>query len=203
MAYKIFISHVWRAQNLYYLGLIRLLADAKRFDFHDLSIPKFRPLEGGYDEVREDVLRALRTADVVLVINTPVITNSPPVQDELAEAERLGIPIIVVSPPKRDGAQRQSQCPAVQRALYRASWGAKSLVVQIRTAIRARSKVRPVVDLPQEDYETADEVAITTPLSDEQAASVQDEEEQGGAERTLSRDFASLLTRPSAAFEPR
>ena len=43
MAYRIFISHVWRAQNTYYWGLIRLLAQAKRFSFVDLSVPKFRP----------------------------------------------------------------------------------------------------------------------------------------------------------------
>ena len=92
MAYRVFVSHVWRAQHEYYWGLIRLLANAKRFRFVDLSIPKLRPLEGEYIDAKDEILSGLRSADVVLVINTPVLTRSAAVQDELAEAKRCGIP---------------------------------------------------------------------------------------------------------------
>jgi hypothetical protein len=199
MAYKIFISHVWRAQNLHYLGLIRLLADARYFNFHDLSIPKFRPLDGDYLAVRDDIFRALESADVVLVINTPVITNSDAVQDELKEAERLGLPIISVSPRGRDGVQRQSQCPAMQRVVYRARWTTKSLVEFIREAVRERKKQRPVVDLAHDDYETADVAASTTQLSEAEMAEVMDEDAPGQTVRVLSNNFASLLMRPDRA----
>ena len=196
MAYKIFISHVWRAQNIYYLGLLRLLADAKRFDFHDLSVPKFRPLDGNYAAVRDDIFRALRSADVVLVINTPVITNSEPVQDELSEAERLGLPIVAVSPPKSHGV-RQSQCPAMQRVVHRARWTTKSIALGIRAAVKERSKSRPVIDLPHEAYETAAVAIGVAQLSEAAAASVKEDGDPAQTGPVLSQDFTSLLVRPS------
>jgi hypothetical protein len=72
------------------LGLRRLLAADKRFDFTDLSFPRFRRLEGSYSDARDLIRRDLSTAAVVLTIDTPVITNIASVQDELA-----------VSPPAR------------------------------------------------------------------------------------------------------
>jgi hypothetical protein len=111
VAYKIFVSHVWRVHDQYYWGLIRLLDQTKRFDFVDLSVPKLRPFEGDYATVREDIMRLVRAADVVLTINTPVITNSEAVQDELTEAERLHIPIVAVRPPKRSGKKMLFEKP--------------------------------------------------------------------------------------------
>ncbi len=212
MAYRIFISHVWRVQNTYYWGLIRLLGAAKRFSFVDLSIPKFRPLDGSYLDVRDDIRRALRTADVVLTINTPVITNSDSVQDELTEAEKLGLPIIAISPPKRYGAMRESQFGAVQRA-RRAQWTTKDIVDAIREAARGRTRRQQTADLDQQAYEPADAVADVVELSQIEVASVLGDDEPPiipetssqltPAETTpspramLSRDFMPLLSRGS------
>jgi hypothetical protein len=149
---------------------------------------------------------SLRAADVVLVINTPVITNSEPVQDELMEAERLGIPVIAISPPKRRGASRESQCEVIQRAGYRAQWTAKAIADAIRTAVRAKARVRPVpvVELPQNDYEAADAAADEAVLSHEQVAAVlgDDEDHAAPLKAVLSNDFRSLLVRAPERSHP-
>src|SRR5947207_2917748 len=96
--FKVFVSHVWRKHHRYYLGLLRLLDDANRFRFEDLSIPKLRPFDGAdYPAVRAEIYSVLRKADVVLTINTPAITRSKAVRDELEEAEKNNIPIIAIS----------------------------------------------------------------------------------------------------------
>ncbi len=51
---------------------------------------KLRPFDGEYEEIKGDMMRLLATADVVLTVNTAAVSNSRPVQDELAEATRLG-----------------------------------------------------------------------------------------------------------------
>jgi hypothetical protein len=139
VAYRIFVSHVWRAHHEYYWGLIRLLDQAKHFKFVDLSIPKLRPFEGDYAEAREDILRLLREADVVLTINTPVITNSLAVQDELTEAERLHIPIVAVRTPRRGGKTKTSNFPAIKRAVG-AQWTSKAIVAAIRKAVQKKPR---------------------------------------------------------------
>ena len=150
MAYRIFVSHVWRAHHEYYWGLIRLLDQAKRFKFEDLSVPKLRPFNGDYADVRGDILHILRDADVVVTINTPVVTNSLAVQDELTEAERLGIPIVAVRPPKRGNTTKTSHFPAVTRA-YKATWRSKSIVAAIRKA--AKKRVRAPVSASKSEFE--------------------------------------------------
>jgi hypothetical protein len=157
MAYRIFISHVWRAHHNHYWGLIRLLGRAKRFRFVDLSVPKLRPFEGDYEDVRDDIVQILKKADVVLVIDTPVVVNSPAVQDELKEAKNNGIPIIAIAPPARN--KRLSQLPLLQDA-PRARWRTKSIVETVRTvARRAASKGES-----DPNYELAAEVVSPPPV---------------------------------------
>ena len=160
MAYRVFVSHVWRAQHEYYWGLIRLLANAKRFRFVDLSIPKLRPLEGAYIDAKDEILSGLRSADVVLVINTPVLTRSAAVQDELAEAKRCGIPIIAIKPPNRQGRARGSNLDTVVGA-YQASWTTRSIVEAIRLAVRdhPRKHTLPLQLAAEQAYEPS-EVAV-------------------------------------------
>ena len=136
VAYRIFVSHVWRSHHEYYRGLVRLLDQAKHFKFVDLSVPKLRPFDA---EARDDILRLLSGADVVVTINTPVIGKSPAVQDELTEAERLHIPIVAVRTPKRGGRRRTSSFPALKRA-YSAQWTSRSIVAAIREAVRNRPR---------------------------------------------------------------
>jgi hypothetical protein len=152
VAYRIFVSHVWRAHHAYYWGLIRLLDQANRFKFEDLSVPKLRPFNGDYADVRGDILKILRDADVVLTINTHVVTNSLAVQDELTEAERLGIPIVAVRPPKRGNTTKTSHFPAVTRA-YKATWRSKSIVAAIRKAAKKKAHAVVAASASEKEFE--------------------------------------------------
>jgi sugar phosphate isomerase/epimerase len=176
VAYRIFVSHVWRAQHEYYWGLIRLLAGAKRFKFVDLSVPKLRPFDGDYSLVRDEILGLLRTADVVLIINTPVITNSAPVQDELREAERLGIPIIAIAPPKRHGKTKTSQAAAIQRA-HTAHWTTKSIVDAIRRVVREKPAAAAATLAVDATYELVGSAATEVPLSQAEVTEVRGDDE--------------------------
>jgi len=121
--FKVFVSHVWRRHHEYYWGLIRLLDDASRFSFVDLSVPKIRPFDGtDWSDVQDEILVLLRSADVVLTINTPAITRSKAVREELTEAEKCGIPIIAIACPNAEaevGRRCLVQCSVQRRPIGR------------------------------------------------------------------------------------
>ena len=188
--FKVFVSHVWRRHHEYYWGLIRLLDDASRFSFVDLSVPKIRPFDGtDWSDVQDEILVLLRSADVVLTINTPAITRSKAVREELTEAENCGIPIIAISLPKRRGRGRSSLFGPVQRA-EKADWSTRSIVAAIRKA--GRRSAMPVVAI--EGYESTTAVAV--PLVDAEIDKVRGDDEAPDTP-VLSRDFRSLLVRPT------
>ncbi len=180
MAYQIFISHVWRRQNDYYQGLIRLLDQAQRFGFKDLSVPRIRYLDGEAEPVKEQILAVLRTADVVLVVNTPVVSRSSYVQEELNEAEKYGIPIIAINPPKRHGSMSGSQFPAILKA-RKALWTTKSIVEAIREETKTRRRIEAVspkfaTEVPYESV--SDARSEEEPLSPAEFAEVRGDDEQ-------------------------
>jgi hypothetical protein len=173
MAYKIFISTGGRTHHKDYWGLIRLLDRAKRFRFHDLSVPRIRTLDGDHHSlVMQDILKGLATADALLVIDTPVIINSRAVKVELAEAQRLNVPIIAVNPPRRRGTNARVLRDIV--GLRRAPWTCKGIVDAIREAVNSkpRSTARPA----ESDQDRA-WVADTAPLAPSEAAKVRLDDE--------------------------
>jgi hypothetical protein len=173
MAYKIFISSGGRTHHKDYWGLIRLLDRAKRFRFRDLSVPRIRTLDGDrHSLVMQDVLKRLGTADALLVIDTPVIINSRAVKVQLAEAQRLNIPIIAVNPPRRRGTNARVLRDIV--GLRRAPWTCKGIVDAIREAMNSkpRSTARPAE--PDQNHEW---VAETDPLAPSEVAKVRDDDE--------------------------
>src|SRR5262249_21185365 len=93
---NIFISYAWRESNAYYRGLIRLLDEANKSDIAGLSVPNLHQLGSDSIRCRGWVLKALKAADAVLVVDTPVDINSPLVQSELRVAERQEIPIVAI-----------------------------------------------------------------------------------------------------------
>jgi hypothetical protein len=158
VAYRIFVSHVWKSQHELYWGLMKLLAGAKRFRVSDLSVPKIRPFDGEYQDARAEILAALLTADVVLVINTSAIDQSAAVKDELREASENRIPIIAISPPKRNGRKPQSSLPQVASAI-KAHWTTDSIVGAIREA-RNADKRRKRATARKEQYVPIDEIDV-------------------------------------------
>jgi hypothetical protein len=138
VVHKIFISHTWRASNTYYRGLLRLLDEADKADIVDLSVLNRNRIDGDNIRRRGWVLRFLKAADTVLVVNTLDITN-PLVQSELRLAERHEIPIVAIDPPKRHGAPGRSEIAAIAGA-YSARWTSHNIVDAIRTAVSAKSR---------------------------------------------------------------
>jgi TIR domain len=108
MAYepRIFISHHWRAQTDYYRGLRGLLEEAN-FKWRNLAVPPEHKFDGELPMDR--VLEKLRTADVVLVVNTRAVGASPNVKRELEEAVERDIPIIAVRPHAKHRVRRLSR----------------------------------------------------------------------------------------------
>ena len=179
MARKIFVSHVWNGQHKYYWDLISLLDQARRFSFVDLSVPKLRPFDGDYKVVRNDILRVLRQADVVLVINTPIITNSEPVKDELREAEEHNIPIIAIKPAARHGKTKASRLDVIRRA-DKAHWTVNSIVGAIKKATKKRPGARRTMlePVPDAAYEDVGDTAIEAPRPNDNVVPISGHDEQ-------------------------
>jgi hypothetical protein len=200
MAFKIFVSHVWRAQHDYYWGLLRLLDRARRFEFIDLSVPKLRPLDGTYDGARSDILKFLRTADAVLTINEWKLSKSQAVQDELAEAEKCGIPIIAVSPPSRRGKVRSADLDIIGRA-RKAHWTGKSIIDAIRDEVKKSRKKTKSAANPA--YEPIGQIVIAAPFSSDQLSKVVGDDEIESAEQEVAPEERAELAQsipPTAEF---
>jgi hypothetical protein len=203
MGWKIFVSHVWNAQHKYYWDLIRLLDQASRFSFVDLSVPKLRPFDGDYDAVRNEILTVLRQADVILVINTPVITKSHPVKDELREAEEHGIPIIAIKPAAGHGITKSSRLDAIERA-HKANWTTKSIVGAIKKATKKKSGRHRTVLEPAigTAYEDVGDAATEAPPDDIVVPITGSDQELIGRPLAPSQDFMQTShTTPTAAAE--
>jgi hypothetical protein len=203
MARKIFESHVWNGQHRFYWDLISLLDQARRFSFVDLSVPRLRPFDGDYTAVRNEILGVLRQADVVLVINMPIITNSEPVKDELREAEEHGIPIIAIKPAARHGITKASRLDVIKRA-DKANWTANSIVSAIRKATKKRRTALKTALEPFADaaYEPISDAATEAPRSHDKIVLLRRDEQLIAHPITTAQDFmdASHAT-PTAAGE--
>jgi hypothetical protein len=174
MPYKIFISSGGRTHHRDYWGLIRLLDRAKGLRFRDLSVRRTRPRDGdNHSLVMQDILKVLATADALLVIDTPVIINSRAVKVELAEAQRLNIPIIAVNPPRRRGTNARVLRDIV--GLRRARWTCKGIVEAIREAVHSKPRPTARPAEPDQDHEW---VADTAALASSEVANVRDDEEE-------------------------
>jgi hypothetical protein len=175
--YRVFISHVWRIHSPNYDGLIRLLTKAKRFDYRELGVPQRRKIDG--KAPMEQILEIVRTSDVVLVINTPVVGNSDNVLKELEEAVKYGIPIIAVTPK----GKRPSQHPFIERHAKRAAWIGNSIVAAIRDEVKKARRLKAAtvteeVTLTADNaYETVEEAAEEVHLSPAELEEVRGEDE--------------------------
>jgi hypothetical protein len=172
MAYKIFISSGGRTHHKDYWGLIRLLGRAKS-RVRELSVPRIRTLDGDqHSSVIQDILKGLATADALLVIDTPVIMNNRAVKVELAEAQRLNIPIIAVNPPRCRGTNARILRDII--GLRRAPWTCKGIVDAIREAVNRKPRLTARPAEPDQDHEWVADIA---PLAPSEIAKVRDEEE--------------------------
>jgi hypothetical protein len=208
--YNIFISHTWRASNAYYRGLIRLLDEADKFDIVALSVPNLHRLESDTVRCRGWVLKALKAADAVLVVDTPMDINSPLVQSELRVAERHKIPIVAINPPKSHGAAKASEFAANARA-YSARWTSQDILDAIRTAVREMPRVSQAkTPLLHYAYESIAAAAAGEPLTLMELEAVRGDDEaaisatsaakaRGQRPRdVLFRQRESLISRASA-----
>jgi hypothetical protein len=143
----------------YYDGLVRLLNQTRYFGYRELGVPKRRKKDG--DAPMEEILATLRTSDVVVVINTPVLANSPNVIAELEEAERCRIPIIAVTPKGRQPGRH-----AVLDRARTAAWRGDSIVTAIREEVKKARRLKSatgvaeVVPTEAEAFEPIEEAAI-------------------------------------------
>jgi hypothetical protein len=127
----------------------------------------------------EQILEIVRTSDVVVVINTPVVGNSDNVLSELEEAVKCGIPIIAVTPK----GKRPSQHPFIEQHARKAAWIGNSIVAAIRDEVRKARRLKAAtvteeVTLTADNaYETVEEAAEGVHLNPIELEEVRGEDE--------------------------
>lgn len=174
--YRVFISHVWDLHSSHFLGLIRLLNNARHFDFRDIGVPRWHQIDG--EAPMQQVLATLRTSDVVIAINTPALGNRPNVLRELEEAEKLDIPIIAVTPRGKKGSRHE----IIERA-RKAPWIGKSIAAAIKEEVDRSRPLRLTASeiTPTEEaaFESIEEAAVDAKesLTPEELAEVRGEDE--------------------------
>lgn len=95
-AMNLFISHQWRYPDQY-RRLVALLREQPGFRFWDFSVP----FEKGIDATRRPEVQAylrkrLNMADVLLVVGNPSAEGSAWIDDEIAIAKEIALPILAI-----------------------------------------------------------------------------------------------------------
>lgn len=136
--YRLFISHAWHHKGDDYDRLIRLLHEAKLFNWQNYSVPEIDPISAkNNSQLRADLKNQIRPAQAVLIISGMYANYREWIQYEMDVSKDFGKPIIGIQP---WGAKR---VPTEVRsaATTMVKWNTKSIVSAIRKhAIRKRSK---------------------------------------------------------------
>lgn len=127
--YHLFLSHSWKYDNQY-ARLTVLLQQTPYFQFKNFSVPASNPIVGAQtDRQLEQAIEAkIRQSSVVIILAGVYATYSKWINKEIAIAQRLGKPIIAVSP---WGANRIS-VPVQEAADEIVGWNSQTLVQAIR-----------------------------------------------------------------------
>lgn len=154
MAYKIFITHAFDDQDIYF-ALVNKLNAANRFDWRNLSIQFDMRLDLSEDELREEIGRKIEACDVLLALTKPVATRREWLQWEIRLAKRLHKPVIGIG---RRRSDRMSSFVRGQADAIVNSWRVEDIVAAIRTLGRRSSQSTPqIVDFPPLVPPTPDE----------------------------------------------
>jgi hypothetical protein len=135
--YKVFISHRWNYDEDY-RRIERFLAEAPRFDWVDLSVPKRNPIHNA-QQIAERLEARMREADVFIIIAGMYVLHSDWIERELAYAREIELPVIGI---RKWGSERVPD--SIQRAARQiVGWNGDSIVSAIRDCAKPPARVQP------------------------------------------------------------
>lgn len=136
--YRLFISHAWHHKSGDYDRLIRLLNEAKLFNWRNYSVPEINPISAKNDaQLRAALKNQIRPAQAVLIISGMYANYRKWIQYEMDVSKNYGKPIIGIEPWRSKRVPTEVQSAATTMV----KWNTKSIVKAVRNhAIRKRSK---------------------------------------------------------------
>lgn len=127
--FNLFLSHSWRYQK-HYESLVKRLTDRQYFDFKNYSVPEENPITGARTDAQltAAIENKIRASSVVIIMAGVYSTYSKWINKEIEIAQRLGKPIIAITP---FGADRIS-ATVRDAANEVCGWQVESVVAAIR-----------------------------------------------------------------------
>lgn len=151
MAYKIFISHAYDHQDIYFDLVQKLNGERRRFDWRNVSVQfDMRHGEDGeeipLDRMRELIGSRVADCDVMLALTKPIATRRQWLQWEILRAKELGKPVIGISRRRND---RVSSFVRAHADEIVDTWVVAHIIEAIELLVEeSRSKPRPLTPLP-------------------------------------------------------
>jgi hypothetical protein len=145
---RVFVTHTFEESDDY-LRLFEFLESVDRFYYVNVSKPENMPTQGGLEAIRDELLRQMKGAEVVIVV--PAVyeqqTGLANFMMKAAEANRIGM--IVVRP---YGGLRETPQAIVDRAREHVEWNAREIADAVRRVARGEDTARwEVIDFPGYD----------------------------------------------------
>lgn len=126
--YRLFISHAWIYNSKYY-KLVDMLSSAKKFVWHNYSVPEHDPLEiKTSGQLDLGLVRQISPTHAVIIISGMYAAHRIWIQREIEIAQQMNKPIIGIKPWGNERTPLAVQTVACEMV----NWNTNSIVNAIR-----------------------------------------------------------------------
>lgn len=142
---RVFVTHTFEESDDY-LRVFEFLESVDRFFYLNVSKPEDMPTRGGLDAIRDELLKQMKSAEVVVLV--PAVyeqeTGLASYMMKAAEANKIGM--IALRP---YGGLRETPQGIVDRVTEHIEWNAREIADAIRRVARGEETARwEVIDFP-------------------------------------------------------
>jgi hypothetical protein len=142
---RVFVTHAF-AESDDYLRVFEFLESVDRFYYLNMSKPENIPSEGGLEAIRDELIKQIKAAEVVVIVSDIYDQKSALVKYMMTVADANKIGMIAIRP---FGGMSETAEEVVSRVAEHIEWNDRELVDAIKRQARGEDTARwEVVDFP-------------------------------------------------------
>ena len=145
---RVFVTHAF-AESDDYLRVFEFLESVDRFYYLNVSKPENIPSEGGLEAIKDELIRQIKAAEVVVVVSDVYGVKTDLAKYMMDVADANGINMIAIKP---FGGMAETAPEVVGRVKEHIEWNNRELVDAIKRQGRGEDTARwEVIDFPGYD----------------------------------------------------
>jgi hypothetical protein len=142
---RVFATHNFGETDDYF-RIFEFLESADRFYYVNVSKPENMPTMGGLQEIRDELIRQIKSAETVIVIPSAWEANKEQVNFMLDVADANQLPMIVIKP---FGGMQETPSELVTRCAEHIEWNEREMVDALKRQARGEETARwEAIDFP-------------------------------------------------------